>query len=409
MNSVSRSSCVCLLPLAIALSLTACATRGAHDAVALADSVEQGSAGATLEEGQRIFRYDTFGDETQWTGKLRLHEVVNDKMQPVEALALGLKVDMDKLDLSKFILHNPLAAGGTRELLRQDAVVGLKATFDAKGNIATLGVTCALCHSTVDNAMLPGIGHRLDGWPNRDLDPGAIIAMSPALSAEQKAVYTSWGKGMYDPRYNQDKKNGPVVIPPAFGLKGVHPIIFTGDGQEISYWNRYVAVTQMGGHGTFKDPRIGTTGVDVTNGTDDLVSSKLPALQAYQISLPSPPPPKGSFNAEAAQRGEQLFRGTAGCAGCHSGPLFTDAGTRLHDPSEVVSEPEAAGVPSYASRSATKKYRTTPLKGVWQHAPYFHNGSAKTLEAVVTTYNERKSLGLSKAQVSDVAEYLKSL
>ena len=409
MSTFSRSRCAYLLPLAIVVSLCACTNRGSDEAVDLADGVTQGSAGATLEEGQRIFRYDTFGDETHWTNELRLHEVVNEKMQPVEALALGLKVDMDKLDLSKFIAHNPLAAGGTRELLRQDAVVGLKATFDEKGDIATLGVTCALCHSTVDNAMLPGIGHRLDGWPNRDLDPGAIIAMSPSLSSEQKAVYNSWGKGMYDPRYNQDNKNGPVVIPPAFGLKGVHPIIFTGDGQDISYWNRYVAVTQMGGHGTFTDPRIGDSGVNVTNGTDDLVSSKLPALQAYQISLPSPPPPKGSFNAEAAQRGEQLFRGAAGCAECHSGPLFTDAGTRLHDPSEVVSEPEADGVPSYASRSATKKYRTTPLKGVWQHPPYFHNGSAKTLEAVVSTYNERKSLGLSKSQVGDVAEYLKSL
>ena len=409
MNTVSRSSGIYVLCLAMALSLGACAKHGAQDAAALGDGVEQGSAGAMLAEGQRIFRYDTFGDETHWTNELQLHKVVNDKMQPVEALALGLKVDMDKLDLNKFIAHNPLAAGGTRELLRQDAVVGLKATFDANGDIATLGTTCALCHSTVDNAMLPGIGHRLDGWPNRDLNPGAIIAMSPTLSAEQKAVYESWGKGMYDPRYNQDKKNGPVVIPPAFGLKGVHPIIFTGDGQDISYWNRYVAVTQMGGHGTFTDPRIGDGGVNVTNGTDDLVSSKLPALQAYQISLPSPLPPKSSFNAEAAQRGEKLFRGAAGCAGCHSGPLFTDAGTRLHDPSEVVSEPEAAGVPSYASRSATKKYRTTPLKGVWQHPPYFHNGSAKTLAAVVSTYNERKSLGLSKSDVDDVAEYLKSL
>lgn len=406
MKSSPRDISTALLPLALALAVSACATRGSSEAVAQAEKVEEGSASATLEEGQHIFRYDTFGDETLWTDTLRLHEVVNDKMQPVEALALGLKVDMDKLDLSKFIKNNPLAAGGTRELLRQDAVVGLKATFSESGDIATLGVTCALCHSTVDNAMLPGIGHRLDGWPNRDLDVGTIIAMSPALTDEQKAVYKSWGKGKYDPRHNQDKQNGPVVIPPAYGLQGVERITFTGDGDDIAYWNRYVGVTQMGGHGTFTEPR---TGVSVTNGTDDRISSKLPSLQAYQLSLPAPPAPGSKFDASKAERGKLLFEGQAGCSNCHSGAAFTDAGTRLHAPSEVVSEPEAGGVPSYASRSATKQYRTAPLRGVWQHPPYFHNGSADSLEAVVSTYNERKSLGLSASEVNDVAEYLKSL
>jgi len=406
MKSACTTTTTRLLPLALAITLCSCATRGSSEAVALAKEVEEGSASATLEEGQHIFRYDTFGNETLWTDTLRLHEVVNDKMQPVEALALGLKVDMDKLDKSKFIKNNPLSAGGTRELLRQDAVVGLKATFDENGDIATLGVTCALCHSTVDNAMVPGIGHRLDGWPNRDLDAGAIIAMSPALTDEQKAVYKSWGKGRYDARYNQDKQNGPVVIPPAYGLQGVERITVTGDGDQIAYWNRYAGVTQMGGHGTFTEPR---TGVSVTNGTDDRISSKLPALQAYQLSLPAPPAPSEKFNESAAQRGKVLFEGQAGCSNCHSGATFTDAGSRLHAPSEVVSEPEAAGVPSYASRSATKQYRTSPLRGVWQHPPYFHNGSAATLEAVVSTYNTRKSLGLTASEVNDVAEYLKSL
>ena len=406
MKSACTTTATRLLPLALAITLCSCATRGSSEAVALGKEVEEGSASATLEEGQRIFRYDTFGDETLWTDTLRLHEVVNDKMQPAEALALGLKVDIDKLDKSKFIKNNPLSAGGTRELLRQDAVVGLKATFDENGDIATLGVTCALCHSTVDNALVPGIGHRLDGWPNRDLDVGAIIAMSPGLSDEQKAVYKSWGKGKYDGRYNQDQQNGPTVIPPAYGLQGVDRITFTGDGEDLAYWNRYVGVTQLGGHGTFTEPR---TGVSVTNGTDDRVSSKLPALKAYQLSLPAPPAPSGKFNESAAERGKVLFEGQAGCSNCHSGATFTDAGTRLHAPSEVVSEPEAAGVPSYASRSATKQYRTSPLRGVWQHPPYFHNGSAATLEAVVSTYNERKSLGLSASEVNDVAEYLKSL
>ena len=183
-------------------------------------------------------------------------------------------------------------------------------------------------------------------------------------------------------------------------------ITFTGDGEDIAYWNRYVGITQMGGHGTFAESR---TGVEVTNGTDDQITSKLPALQAYQLSLSSPAPPAGSFDAAASERGKLLFDGRAGCVGCHSGPMFTDANERLHDPAEVVSEPEPKGIPSYASRSATKQYRTAPLKGVWQHPPYFHNGTAQTLDAVVATYNRRKSLGLSKAEMSDLAQFLKSL
>jgi mono/diheme cytochrome c family protein len=297
----------------------------------------------------------------------------------------------------------------TIALLKLNAVVGVKGTVESvngKDTLTRVGITCALCHSTVDDSFRPGIGKRLDGWPNRDLDPGLIISLSPALTAEQKAVYSSWGAGKYDPRYNFDGINGPQVISPAYGLAGIHKITATGDGDDIAYWNRYVGVTQMGGHGTFSEPR---TGVNVTNGTDDLISSKLPALQAYQLTLPAPPPPAGSFDAVAAQRGAALFNGKAGCVACHSGPEFTDANERLHDPSEVASEPEPNGVPSYASRTATKQYRTAPLKGVWQHPPYFHNGSAATLKDVVVAYNTKKSLGLSSQDVDDLAEYLKSL
>jgi len=263
---------------------------------------------------------------------------------------------------------------------------------------------------------VPGVGKRLDGWPNRDLNVGLIVSLSPNLQpiadalgtdvATVKAVLTSWGPGKYDPRLNFDGKNGPQVIPPAYGLAGIHRITSTGDGTEIAYWNRYVAVTQMGGHGSFSEP---LTGVNVTNGTDDLVSSKLAGLQAYQLSLAAPTPPSGSFDPDAAARGQVLFAGIAGCAACHSGPEFTDANTRLHPASDSMGEPEAPGVPSYASRSATKQYRTAPLRGVWQHAPYFHNGSAATLEDVVNTYNTRQSLGLSSPQIADLVQYLKSL
>jgi cytochrome c peroxidase len=205
--------------------------------------------------------------------------------------------------------------------------------------------------------------------------------------------------------------NGPVVIPPAYGLLGVNKVTVTGDGDNLEYWNRYVGVTQMGGHGTFKEPR---TGVDVTNGTDDQVSAKLPALQEYQLSIAAPPPPADKFDPAAADRGKVVFEGAGKCATCHSGDTFTDANSKLHDPSEVVSEPEpnnSAGTPatSYAARSATKKYRTAPLKGVWQHPPYFHNGSAADLDAVVAKYDSKKSLGLTDDQKKDLVQYLKSL
>jgi hypothetical protein len=367
-----------------------------------------------VEQGKAIFRFDTFGDETQWTDKLRLHEVIETAVDPTTALSVGLKVDAEALPAAivqgiRDGTVNLASPSTTVALLKLDAVVGLDATVWTVGGRDTLvrvGVTCALCHSTVDNSFAPGIGKRLDGWPNRDLDPGAIIALSPAIDEAARRVFRSWGPGKYDPRFNQDGQNGPQAIPPAYGLAGIDRITSTGDGDAISYWNRYVAVTQMGGHGTFTDPRIG---VNVTNGSDDLVTSKLPALQAYQLSLPAPAPPAGSFDAAAAARGKAVFDGPGQCVLCHSGPEFTDANIRLHPPDEVVSEPEPGGAPSYASRSATKQYRTSPLRGIWQHPPYFHNGSAPTLEAVVRTYDARRALGLAEPQVADLVQYLKSL
>lgn len=369
---------------------------------------------ALVQQGQQIFRFDTFGDETQWTDKLRLHEVIRTAVDPTTALSVGLKVDADALPAAvvqgiqnkTISLTDPAT---TVALIKFNAVVGVKGTVETvngKDSLTRVGVTCALCHSTVDNSFAPGIGKRLDGWPNRQLNPGAIIALSPALSAAQKAVYNSWGPGKYDPRFNLDGKNGPQVIPPAYGLQGINKTISTGDGNNLAYWNRYVGVTQMGGHGSFSDPR---TGVNVTNGADDQISSKLPALQAYQLSIAAPPPPAGSFDATAAGRGKLVFNNAAKCATCHSGEKFTDANTRLHPPTDAVSEPEPKGAPSYASRSATKQYRTAPLAGLWQHTPYFHNGTAATLEAVVQTYNTKQALGLTPAQAADLVQYLKSL
>ena len=285
---------------------------------------KQESSAAEVAEGQRIFRFETFGDEQLWTDKLRLNEVVEKNVDPTTALKVGLKVDADVLPagiLEKVDLKSPAT---TVALLKMNAVVGLQATVDANNHITRLGVTCALCHSTVDNSVMPGIGRRKDGWPNRDLNVGAIIALSPALPADKKAVYQSWGPGKYDPRYNQDGKNTPLVLPPAYGLAQVKNETYTAEGP-ISYWNAYVAVTQMGGQGNFSDPRLG---IDVKH-SPDLVTSKLPALRAYQHSLPAPPPPAGSFDAAIAERGRSVFDRT--CASCHVGGSGTDNnGGTLH-------------------------------------------------------------------------------
>jgi cytochrome c5 len=399
--------------LLAALTLLA-ACGGSQDANEAMDPTAPALDPALANEGQQIFRFDTFGDESKWTDLLRMNEVIAAAVDPMTALSVGLKVDAEALPPAVVAgvqdgsvdLRSPAT---TVALLKLNAVLGLRATVtttDGKDTLTRVGITCALCHSTVDDSFAPGIGKRRDGWPNRDLDPGAIIALSPAVGPADKAVFQSWGKGKYDPRFNLDGKNGPVVIPPAYGLADVHRITSTGDGNEIAYWNRYVGVTQMGGHGTFTEPR---TGVNVTNGSDDLITAKLPALQAYQLSLAAPAPAAGSFDAAAAARGKVVFEGAGKCAGCHSGPQLTDANSRLHPAAEVVSEPEPADAPSWASRSATKEYRTAPLRGLWQHPPYFHNGSAATLEAVVQTYNARKSLGLSPEQMADLVQYLKSL
>lgn len=392
-----------------AAAILAVACGGSDDSSA--DPAPEIAHAALVAQGKQIFRFDTFGDEARWTDTLKMHEVISASVSPVAALAVGLKVDADALPVSvvqgiqngTIDLTNPAT---TIALLKLNAVVGLQGTVETVNGTDTLtrvGTTCALCHSTVDNSFAPGIGKRLDGWANRDLNPGAIIALSPAVPAAQKAIFLSWGKGKYDPRFNVDGINGAVVIPPAYGLNGINSVTFTGDGAEVAYWNRYVAVTQMGGLGSFSEPRLN---LSTTNGTVDLVTSKLPALQAYQLSLNAPTPPAGSFDAAAAARGKQIFEGAGNCVRCHSRETFTDANTRLHLASDSVAN---QNTPTYASRSATKQYRTTPLKGAWQHAPYFHNGSAATLEDVVQTYNAKQSLGMSAAQVNDLAQYLKSL
>jgi mono/diheme cytochrome c family protein len=412
MRLIGAASIVFALALTFAIAefpptLTASQTAG------LSNETEQNH-----RTGQAIFRYDTFGDEQLWTDVLRMHEVIA-TVPPATALAVGLKVDVEALPPEIIAalqggdvdLTNP---GVTVELLRLNAVVGVQGKVDDLGQLTRVGITCALCHSSVDNSFAPGIGKRLDGWANVDLNVGAIVALSPVLDAATKAEFNAWGPGKYDPRHHffdginivpLNTPSLPIVIPSIYGLRGVGFETFTADGP-ISYWNAYVGIGQMGGHGNFSDPRVG---IHITQ-TPDLVTPKLPALLDYQLSLRTPEPPKGSFDRQAANRGRQLFRNEAGCVSCHQGPRFTDVLSGpsrnvplLHEPAEVGTDP------AYALRTATGKYRTTPLRGLWQHPPYFHDGSAPDLLAVVNHYDQLFGLNLTAVQKADLVEFLKSL
>jgi mono/diheme cytochrome c family protein len=418
MRAIAATSVVFVFAVAFATSPFAPVTRAEQAAPELTPRIHP-------RDGQAIFRFDTFGDEQLWTDVLRMHEVIPSAVDPVTALTVGLKVDVEALppavvaalQAGDLDLTNPAV---TVELLRLNAVVGVKGTVDAGGRLTAVGVTCALCHSSVDDSFAPGIGKRLDGWANTDLDVGAIVALSPALDEATRAEFNNWGPGRYDPRHHAfdgtnivslNSPSLPIVIPPIYGLKGVGFETFTADGP-ISYWNSYVGVGQMGGQGNFGDPRIpriGGIGLFITQ-TPDLVTPKLPALLDYQLRLRAPKPARGSFDPRAAARGKHLFRNEAQCSTCHQGPNFTDVLSGpdpsqpfLHDAAEVGMDP------GYAARSATGKYRTTPLRGLQQHAPYFHDGSAPDLPAVVDHYDRHFGLNLTAAEKADLVEYLKSL
>ena len=397
----------------------------------------------TLRRGRWIFRNDTFGSEAYWGGKLRLHEAiagaawggVGPGISPKTALAVGLKVDVDALPKT---LVDQLRAGQvdldapatTLALLKLNAVVGLTGRFDAGGTLRSVGVQCALCHSDVDDSLTDGIGPRLDGWANRDLNIGAIVALAPNLTpiaetlgvdvATVKKMLTSWGPGRYDAlldkdgkAFRPDGKQAGTLIPPAFGLAGVNLHTWTGFGS-VPYWNAYVAVTQMHGSGTFFDARLADpdqypvaarTGSYDVRGVPDRVTPKLDALHQYQLALTAPKPPVGSYDAAAAERGARLFRARAGCANCHVPPLFTEPGNNLHSPAEI-------GIDAFqANRSPTHMYRTAPLAGLWTHTKggFYHDGRFATLGDVLDHYDRRFGLGLSAAEKRDLTQYLKSL
>ena len=408
-----------------------------------------------IAEGKQIFRYDTFGDEDFWGGQLQLHQAIQGEefggvgpgVSPATALEVGLKVDVQALPKP---LQNQLRKGQvdlndpavTLALLKLNAVVGVTGFFNDDGRLSSIGITCAFCHSTVDDSFAPGIGNRLDGWPNRDLNVGAIVALSPDLSPFETllgvdrdtvvAVLNSWGPGKFDAELVLDGKafnpqqisngivtgtdvSGATLIPPAFGLAGVNLHTWTGWGS-VPYWNAFVANIEMHGKGNFYDPRLDNADQfpiaaangfgDIRNETD-LITPKLPALHAYQLSLLAPRPPTGSFDAAAAARGQTLFAGDgkANCASCHVPPLFTEPGWNLHTPEEM-------GIDSFqADRSPDLMYRTAPLMGLWTHTKggFYHDGRFATLLDVVNHYDTLFSLGLTDSEKADLVEYLKSL
>ena len=400
-------------------------------------------ARSMMDEGQQIFRFDTFGSEAYWGDALQLHKAIagakhggiGGGVSPKTALSVGLKVDADALPESlvaqikagKVDLDDPAT---TLALLKLKAVVGVIGFTAPDGRLKSVGITCAFCHSTVDDSFAPGIGHRLDGWANRDLNVGAIVALAPNLrpitgalgvdATTGKKGLASGGPGCFDAELDKDGKalrpdgkRACTLIPPAFGLAGVNLHTWTGFGS-VPYWNAYVAATEMHGTGTFFDERLASAQqypvsakdrAYNTRDTPDRISAKLPALHYYQLSIPAPTPPPGTFNAAAAARGKLLFEGKAKCSGCHVAPTFTEPGNNLHAPSEI-------GVDSFqADRSPTHMYRTAPLAGLWTHQKpgFYHDGRFATLLDVVDHYEKQLHLELRPNDKADLVEYLKSL
>lgn len=403
----------------------------------------KGAAEAMIDEGRQTFRYDTFGDEDFWGGTLRLHEAiagaanggVGPGVSPTTALGVGLKVDVDAVpaDVAAGIMNGSVDLDdpkSTLALLKANAVVGVTGVFDGSGKLTSVGIQCALCHSTLDDSFAPGIGHRRDGWANRDLNVGAIVALAPDLSAPAaqlgvsqdtvRAVLGSWGPGKFDAEvfldgkaFRPDNKTAATLIPPAFNLDGVNLHTWTGWGS-LTYWNAFVANLEMHGKGNFYDPRLddaqkfpvaAANQLGHVTSAVDRITPKLAALHFYQLAIRAPAPPSGSFDSAAAGRGKTVFDGKAQCARCHSQGLYTDPGWNMHTGAEI-------GIDEFqASRSPDGRYRTAPLQGLWTHTKggFYHDGRFATLGDVVDHYDTTFTLGLTANEKADLVEYLKSL
>jgi hypothetical protein len=399
-------------------------------------------AKAMLERGRDVFRDETFGSEHFWGDKLRLHEVIAGEkhggtgqgLRPTTALLLGLRVDFGRVPSA---LGDVLKGGSlsfedpenTNNLLKHDAVVGVKAFYEGD-RMVSIGITCALCHSTTDDNFGKGIGRRLDGWPNRDLDVGKIVALAPNLKPiadllgvdvpTVKKVLESWGPGKYDAElladgkaFRPDGKSAATLLPAAFGLLGVNLHTYTGWGS-ITYWNAYVANTQMHGAGTFFDPRLddakkfpiaARTKQGHSKAPDDQISDKLAALHFYQLAIPPPKPPEDSYDKRLAEQGKALFNGKAACARCHVPPLFVEPGWSMHTGAEI-------GIDEFqARRSPDERYRTTPLRGLFVRAKggFYHDGRFASLGDVIDHYDRHFKLRLTESEKTALANYLLSL
>jgi cytochrome c peroxidase len=449
MNKKYWLAAVAATCILMAVIMASCGGDGGGTAAAV--DVTQANAVQTLDAGKQTFRFDTFGDESFWGDTLKLHQAIEGStfvggvgagVSPKTALAVGLKVDVDALpgDLVAQLKNGTLNLddpANTLALIKLNAVLGITGFFNPDGSMKSIGIQCAFCHSTVDDSLAPGIGHRLDGWANRDLNVGAIVNLSPDLSAvvallrpaiptvddaTVRAVLNGWGPGKFDAQLFLDGKaakpggvlgSSATLIPPAFGLAGVNLHTSTGWGS-VTYWNAFVAVLEMHGKGTFIDSRLNdpvkypvaaAAGFGNVRNDPDLVTSKLPALQSYQLAIQAPAAVAGSFDAAAAARGKTLFSGKAKCATCHVPPLFTEPGWNMHTPAEI-------GIDSFQSdRAPDGRYRTAPLKGLWTHQKggFYHDGRFATLLDVVNHYDTFMVLGLTAPEKSDLAEYLKSL
>ncbi len=418
---------------------------------ALFGSAEDGG-GQLVSDGRRIFRFDTFGDEAFWTGQLQLHQAVA-QLTARQALGLGLKVDSGALPSSvveaiksgQVNLDDPAV---TLELLRLQAVLGVVGSVSSDGTLSSLGITCALCHSTVDDSVAPGIGKRIDGLANRDLNVGAIIAAAPNLQPvvdalqvvdqstdadKVRSVLNSWGPGKFDAELFLDGKafqpngtSGATLIPNARGLAGFDLHTWTGGWGTVSYWNAFVAVDEMHGIGTFFDERfdnadqfpiaaaLGLGHVAVSPDSDQ-VTSKLPALQVYQLALPAPNARPGvDFDPDAAERGDRVFSGKANCNSCHHEPLWTEPGWNQHSADEMkIDSFEADRSPGHAYKTMNLAGLFVRERGLFMQAHnagrFYHDGRFETLMDVVNSYNDRFTLGLSDREKQDLVEYLKSL
>ncbi|MEK2647088.1 hypothetical protein [Bdellovibrio sp. BCCA] len=407
------------------------------------DNVISSNSSRMLTEGRKIFRFDTFGSEKFWGDTLKLHQAIKGEknggvgpgVSPKTALAVGLKVDVDALspDVLKAIKEGKVDLNDPNvslALLKEDAIVGVKGIFNKSGQMTSIGIQCSLCHSTVDNSFAPSIGHRLDGWPNRDLNVGAIINLSPDLSvvnkllgvsdATTRKVIMAWGPGKFDAElfldgkgFRPDGKTAATLIPAAFGLAGVNLHTYTGWGS-VTYWNAFVANLEMHGQGTFYDPRLddpvkfpvaARARMGHTKAPVDMITSKLAALHYYQLSLPAPKAPATSYDKIMAARGEKIFNEKAKCATCHVPPLYTEPGWNMHKASAI-------GIDDFqAKRSPDERYRTTPLKGAWAHAKggFYHDGRFANFKEVVDHYDSHFSLNLAESEKGDLVEFLKSL